>query len=76
MRTPSRDLRNEPPLDYVCRLAPLSLWGQSESRPDPEAGPKGILILAYRNIKTGLVLKLLMRAFSWHPWTPGTLKLD
>ena len=24
----------------------------------------------------GLVLKLLVRVFSWHPWNPGTLKLD
>ena len=24
----------------------------------------------------GLILKLLMRAFSWSPWIPGTLKLD
>ena len=24
----------------------------------------------------GLILKLLMRAFSWHPWMPDTLKLD
>ena len=26
--------------------------------------------------KVGLIWKLLMRAFSWCPWIPGTLKLD
>ena len=36
----------------------------------------GILMLAYRHIKRGLVSKLLYRAFWWHPWIPGTLKLD
>ena len=35
-----------------------------------------MLVLAYRHIKWGLVLKLLKGAFSWHPWIPGTLKLD
>ena len=35
-----------------------------------------MLVLAYRHIKWGLVSKLLQRAFSWHPWIPGTLKLD
>ena len=29
-----------------------------------------------RHIKCGLVSKLLRRAFSWHPWIPGTLKFD
>ena len=46
------------------------------ARPDPEADPKGILMLAYRHIKWGLVSKLLQRALSWHPWIPGSLKLD
>ena len=46
--------------------------GQSESRPDPEAGPKGILMPANKHIKRGLVLKLLMRVFSWRPCNPGT----
>ena len=43
------------PLDpwYVCRLASLSPKGQPESRPDPEAGPKGILMLTHRHIKWG-----------------------
>ena len=31
---------------------------------------------AHRHIKWRLVLKLLMRTFSWLPWIPGTLKLD
>ena len=46
------------------------------TRPDPEPGPKGILMLAYRHIKWGLVLKLFMGAFSWRTWSQGTLKLD
>ena len=33
-------------------------------------------MLTYRHIKWGLVWKLLQRAFSWHPWIPGTHKLD
>ena len=49
----------------VCTLAPTSLQGQSESRPNPDAGPKGILVLTHRPIKLGLISKLLMRAFSW-----------
>ena len=28
------------------------------------------------DIKWGLILKLWIRAFSWCPWIPGTLKLD
>ena len=43
---------------------------------DPATDSKGILILAYRCIKRGLVSKLLMKAFSWRPWIPGALKLD
>ena len=33
-------------------------------------------MLTYRHIKWGLISKLLMRALLWHPWIPGTLKLD
>ena len=33
-------------------------------------------MLAYRHIKWGLIAKLLMRAFSWRPSIPATLKLD
>ena len=46
------------------------------SRLDPKAGRRGILTLTKRRVKWGLISKLLMRAFSWHPWIPGTLKLD
>ena len=35
-----------------------------------------MLVQAYRHIKWGVVSKLLMRALSWRPWIPGTLKLD
>ena len=31
----------------------FSLYGQPETRPDPEAGPKGILMLAYRHYQVG-----------------------
>ena len=33
-------------------------------------------MLTFRHIKWGLISKLLMRAISWFPWIPGTLKLD
>ena len=33
-------------------------------------------MLENRHIMWGLISKLLQRAFSWHPWLPGTLKLD
>ena len=39
-------------------------------------GPKGIMVLAYRHIKRGLISKLLYRAFLRHSSIPGTLKLD
>ena len=45
MKTPSIFASKQDPTLYVCRLAPTSLQGQPESRPDPEAGPKGILVL-------------------------------
>ena len=32
-------------------------------------------MLAYRHIKWGLISELSMRAFSWHSWISGTLKL-
>ena len=35
-----------------------------------------MLVLAYRHMKWGLILKLLWRVFWWHPQIPGTLKLD
>ena len=76
MRMPCVRASNRASSWYVCRLSPTTLQGQPESRPDPGAGPKGILMLAYRDIKWGLISKLLMRAFSWHPWIPRTLKLD
>ena len=42
-----------------------------------EAGPRGILILAYRHIKWRLVSKLLLRAFPQHLWMiPGTCEFN
>ena len=76
MWTPSTRDSKQARTSYVCMLAQTSLYGQTESRPDTEAGPKGIMVLAYRHIKRGLVLKLLKRAFSRHPWIPGILKFD
>ena len=32
--------------------------------------------MAYKHIKWGLILKLLLRTFSWRPWIPGTTKLN
>ena len=47
MRTPNIRASKRAPTWYVCTLAPTSLKaGHPESRPDPEAGPKGILMLA------------------------------
>ena len=34
------------------------------------------LAVAYRYIKGGLISKLLIGLFSWHPQTLGTFKLD
>ena len=34
------------------------------------------MMLTYPHIMWGLMPKLWMRAFSWHPWIPGTLELD
>ena len=56
------------------RTPTWQLYGSSKipfwpalSRPDPEAGQKGILELPYSYIKRGLISKLWMSPFSWHP---------
>jgi len=59
----------------VREQAPISLTGQLESWPDPEAGYKKILMVAYRHIKSHFEA-FDGRAFSWHPWISGTLKFD
>ena len=45
IRMPTVRAEKRAPTGYVCRLAPTSSLGQPESRPDPEAGPKGISML-------------------------------
>ena len=71
-----KSFETSPHLICLSRPASRSLEGQSETRPEPEAGPEELLVLAQRHINGVLIWKLLMRAFLWRPWIPGTLKLD
>ena len=51
-------------------------WGINfhiTSRPDPEAGHKRDFRCQLRHIKWGLILKLSMSLFSWHP--PKSLRI-
>jgi len=52
----------------ICLFASISLLGQPESTPDPEAGPKDILMLAYTDISSGGFFPS-----SWWGLTLGTL---
>ena len=72
---PSRALKQSPTW-YVCRLASTSLLAQPLYQVWIWAFLKGIMVVAYKHIKRRLVSKLLMGAFSWRPWIPGTLKFD
>ena len=76
MRAPYVRASKRAPTWYVCRLASISLNGQPLDQVWVQSGPKGMLVLAHRHMERGLISKLLKRAFSWHPWIPGTLKLD
>ena len=61
----------------ICFQVSIKIPLESASGSGRDSGwLKGMLVLAYRHIKWGLVSKLLQRAFSRHPQIPGTLKLD
>ena len=45
-----RTALKQAPSCYVCKIPPLTLESQPESKPDAEVGPKGMLMLAYRHV--------------------------
>ena len=63
-------------LSFLNFVKKSLLWGLVESWPDLEAGIKGILMLAKRHTVLSEGSFQSSYTFSWHPWIPGTLKLD
>ena len=53
---------------YACGLAQCNFRASLNAEPIQRLALKGLLMLANRNVNWGLIWKLLMRAFSWHPW--------